>query len=76
MDNTENNSDDESVHQGNTMRRVVSTAEISVGGTNEPSGRDYKIRKSSLIGYVRFCFGLRLRSGYACVKNKRETIPP
>lgn len=48
-----NSDDDESVQQpqGN-MRRVVSRAEISVGGTGGPEGRDYKVRKSSLIGYV------------------------
>lgn len=65
--NNNNNSDDEddeSQHagtQGNnnnnnenvsTMRRVVSSATISVGGAHLVEGRDYKIRKSSLIGMI------------------------
>jgi len=51
---TPSDSDDESVRQGNTgMRRVVSSAEISVSsGGRDASASDYKIRKSSLIGYV------------------------
>lgn len=31
------------------MRRVISEAEISVGGSRQ-SAREYRIRKSSLIG--------------------------
>ena len=50
----ENDSDEDSVerHHHGGMRRVVSNAEISVAAPNEhaDSGRDYKVRKSSLIG--------------------------
>jgi hypothetical protein len=43
-----------------TMRRIISNAEISVGADdNDPSKsinrNDYKVRKSSLIGYVCVC---------------------
>jgi hypothetical protein len=50
----EPNSDDETerLQPEGTMRRIVSSSEISVGGA-PMAGRDYKIRKSSLIGYVR-----------------------
>ena len=55
--NNNNNSDseeEETSGQHGGMRRVVSNAEISVAAANESiaSSRDYKIRKSSLIGYV------------------------
>jgi hypothetical protein len=47
----EPNSDDETerLQPEGTMRRIVSSSEISVGGA-PVAGRDYKIRKSSLIG--------------------------
>ena len=37
-----------------TMRRVVSGSEISIAGMEEraAAARDYKVRKSNLIGYV------------------------
>jgi len=51
LDQQNDSDEDEPVHhQG--MRRVVSSAEISVTAANETaaSGRDYKIGRSSLIG--------------------------
>jgi len=53
MDN--DSDEDESVHhQHGGMRRVVSSSEISIAAANESaaSSRDYKIRKSSLIGMI------------------------
>lgn len=51
--NSDSEEEDTSVHHGG-MRRVVSNSEISVAAANESvaSSRDYKVRKSSLIGYV------------------------
>jgi hypothetical protein len=48
----EQHSDDEDNNEqpaNATMRRVVSNAEINVGG-ERTSSSDYKVRKSSLIG--------------------------
>lgn len=52
MNESDNNSDDESVHPRGNMRRVVSTAEISVGENESSTSKDYKVRKSSLIGMI------------------------
>lgn len=56
----QNNSDDdegsESPPNGTTttLRRIISNVEISVHQNERPNynGYDYKVRKSSLIGYV------------------------
>ena len=68
--NMESNSDDDESHSGsnggqptntntgttNTMRRVVSNVAIHPNDrTTSNNGYDYKVRKSSLIGYVCVC---------------------
>jgi hypothetical protein len=51
VDNEPNSDEENERLPEGTMRRIVSSSEISVGGA-PVAGRDYKIRKSSLIGYV------------------------
>ena len=54
--NSDSEEEDTSVQHHGGMRRVVSNSEISVAAANESvaSSREYKVRKSSLIGYVEF----------------------
>lgn len=53
-----NSDDDETIEpstaNGTQLRRIISNAEISVNQNERPNynGYDYKVRKSSLIGYV------------------------
>jgi len=68
---SDSDGEDESMRQHGGMRRVVSSAEISVAAANETaaSSRDYKVRRSGFIGYVlrdnRSC-----QTGFACQQEK------
>jgi hypothetical protein len=55
-DESERCDDDDVVHQQQqhniVMRRVISESEISVKSDSTSTSREYRVRKSSLIGYV------------------------
>ena len=59
--NNSSNSDDDEGNDvpanGGTLRRIISNVEISVNQNERPNynGYEYKVRKSSLIGYVLCC---------------------
>ena len=69
--NNSSNSDDDEGNEvpanGGTLRRIISNVEISVNQNERPNynGYEYKVRKSSLIGYVLCCgWTIVLRSIY------------
>jgi hypothetical protein len=71
--NNSSNSDDDEGNEvpanGGTLRRIISNVEISVNQNERPNynGYEYKVRKSSLIGYVLCCgWTIVLRSLYRC----------
>ncbi len=78
-DNNEphSNSDDDEGNEhttanGGTLRRIISNVQISVNQNERPNynGYEYKVRKSSLIGYVSFCAA----SGWMCILVSMEAL--